>query len=383
MELKQLALVVAVAAACGGSRSIVDTRSDPGNGKIPVCVRKLLPSAQPCPTCTTNSPTVNAFPINGVAKDGEGGCDPEGVQILPRSLFSMKCGIGVDLGLDHGDLVSMRGGKPICSGEQLKGAMFFARSSTLAIEMFTIVDVRQLVVDASQAQSPPILGYKIVANDKATSMCDIDAANAARAILGLEPRATYKVPGVAEAVGPNQDLVIPIGGPLYSRDVRQIDDSGAFFNLACADDALAKRSLDGLYSGTDEKADLAALRMLTATYCHKPFTARGMSFKWKATEQTDSPEARWKGDVTNCFKSARLAHSTAKFDQLPDELLPEGCKAKPCKDWAAWQAAIVAECPKLADCPSQTNDFESFLDESKQEMKFNRKKRASSTAASN
>lgn len=362
MEPK-FALILVLLASCGGSRRPSDSRLDPRAEKSDLCVPKqiVIPNV-PCPLCGTNSPTVNAFPINGLGMDGQGECDPEGAQVLRWSLFSKACGLGADLTLQDGTLVGMRGGTQVCAGESLKQAKFFARGPKGKLALFTIVDVRLIVPDKEHPLKSPPIGYKIVREDETTSLCDIDASNVARKDLGLVPLKTYKVDGIVASDNPNKDLVIPIEGPIYSRDVEQVENNPKLFNLACADDALAKRSLYNLYSG-NESTDLAALRMLTATYCHHPYTARGMALTWKSGEKA-TPEAGWQADHVSCFHDARLVYSGTTPDKLPDELQPANCAGKKCKGWDEWKVAVIAECNgAVVDCTEDPPpyDFESFI----------------------
>lgn len=338
---------------------------------------------QPCPD---NSPIVNTFPINGLAIDGAGGCSPEGVQVLPASLTGPKCGTGTfNLTAENGKLVG-RNTSATCEGTDLEGSVFAVQGTNGTKVSFKIVKVQTIQLDDKGTgpdgylierelvppsnPSAPTPGKSATSGDP-NSMCNLDAANGVRRDLGIPQQPSYEIAGLGSA-GPNDDLVIVVPDPLYTNDVVELDNSHKFFNLACAEDALAKRSLERLFvASTDaesEGRDLAALRMMTATYCERPYTIRGMKFHYKSHQHSAGmkSEALWIRDRVSCIQSPRLAQKT-KLDPstLKDVLRPEGCKSgqKKC-DWTQWADAVRKECKRgeaPAVCKPGDYDFESFV----------------------
>src|SRR5262249_12719096 len=150
-----------------------------------------------------------------------------------------------------------------------------------------------------------------------------------------------------------------------------------WFNLACAGDALGKRTLYNLYSAKDDARNETALRMLTANYCGKPYTVPGMELEWERsnvpTAQTRTEEARWKDGKAISLDPPRLVTTVADGNtpisptDFPDQLQPRGCEAHNC-DAEHWTLALRAECG-LPQClgtrgvvppPPLPYDFESF-----------------------
>jgi ADYC domain len=354
------------------------------------------------PPCGGNSPMVNSFPVNGAAIHGDGACNPEGVQIVPNSVNNGKCAPGSNLTFDGTNLVAVHGADK-CQGDDLEHSTFEIRNSkgtSLTLEIAKVKPVGsvqgyRIVVAEKQTDKADKDKGEADKTDKRKSLCDPDTSNKVRSGLGLPPYPTYKIKGQPDAADDgNADFVVPIGGPIYSDHVKEIDKSGALFNLACADDALAKRTFYSLFENTpdSEMTDLAALRMLTATYCGRPYTKHGMEIGWAkkkpATHKAGDAEARWEEDHVTCIQEPRLGLLKQKGvmpSDLPDELTPDGCKDKkhPC-DWPTWKTKVRAECSEdegsgagsgsaaagtgsgsgsamPADCSKGDYDYESFL----------------------
>jgi len=320
-------------------------------------------SSGDCPSgdCPPNSPIVNGFPINGFSKESTGACNRLGVQLIPHSLQGGHCGNGADLGLDSTGtrLVGTRLGQVVCTGEELTGASFLVRSYARATQSFMITNVRQIVMlDGVNRYE----GYRIESGGN--SACEPAAALGIRRHLGLAPE-DKEPPALPQPAGykfgPHDDLVIAVDGPLYDRDDQALPGSrDHWFNLACAGDALAKRTLYNLYTADDDARNETALRMLTANYCGKPFTVPGIELQWATTTEdgttTRHEEARWHAGRAICLDTPRLAtlHMTADGKPIspsdfPLQLQPKGCtKDHPC-DAKQWIAALRTEC-QLQEC---------------------------------
>ena len=352
------------------------------DGGVPACVHAMRPCPPPCPD---NSPNVNAFPVNGLAINGKGECSPESVQVMPGSLHSPnpKCKGDFDLTVDTNKTKLVgKNDSGTCDGQNLKGATFSVRGDTVV--EFQITDVKpSLQLDDGK---PGPEGYRIIRTGGSVSLCDVDTANAVRAELGITTIPKYEVAGVTGTGDANHDYVAVIPGPIYAEDISVADKTGQFYNLACADDALAKRSFDGLYnqgSADSDDYNIAALRMMTATYCGKHYTVHGMTFHWKERimNVSNHPEARWLPGEVSCLETPRLTTLKKKGIQpkdLPDELLPDGCK--PASDdkassktrphsscsWDRWVTEVQKECvgagsgSAFKTCKSQDYDYESF-----------------------
>jgi hypothetical protein len=331
---------------------------------VPPCAEPRGAPQVDCPPlgCGENSPVVNGFPINGFSKDAGGACNPSGVQLIPHSLQGGDCGSGADLGLDPTGtrLIGTRLGKVVCTGEELTGASFLVRSFARATQTFTIANVRPItMIDGARKYE----GYRIESGGG--SVCEPATALRIRHQLGLvsdtkEPVSALPIPAGYQ-FGPHDDLVIAVDGPLYDhRDQLVAGSRDHWFNLACAGDALAKRSLYDLYLASDDARNDTALRMLTANYCDKPVTVPGIELEWATSTgdgtTTRHEEARWHAGKAICLDTPRLAtlHMTADGKQIspldfPPPLQPEGCtKDHPC-DAKQWIAALRAEC-HLLEC---------------------------------
>lgn len=311
------------------------------------------PTCQP-PDCGGNSPAVNGFPINGFSKEARGACNPAGVQLLPRSLQGGGCGRGAELGLDPAGmrLVGRRGGKVVCTGEQLAGATFLVRSRARATLMLTVAGVRAFRVGPASFE-----GYRIESGGG--SACQPEVAESMRRQLGLAAAATRRAGDAPTAAGyefgPNDDLVIAVDGPIYDPGDRTIAGTRPqWFNLACAGDALAKRTLLGLHVPDNDGRNETALRMLTANYCGKAYTVRGMKIEWIRALLTGDREARWINGKALCIDTPRLMKLQVidgvpyPPSELPPELQPRGCESQTC-DEQAWTSALLAEC-RLKPC---------------------------------
>jgi hypothetical protein len=328
--------------------------------------------------CGGNSRVVNTFPVNGFTKGRQGACNIAGVQLLPQSLQGGGCGSGADLALDPTGtrLIGTRRGEVVCSGERLAGATFTVRSFTKAALAFTIASVRPI----QGLHDKTYEGYRIESGG--ASACEPEVAQRVRRQLDLVAKEPEPGPSVAapptpagHQPGPHDDLVIPVDGPLYDSRDQLIEDSRAhWFNLACAGDALAKRTLYDLHVGGNDAGNDTALRMLTANYCGKSYTVPGIEIGWlPADERLKLLEARWHAGKAVCIDTPRLMTlqvtkgETYNPALLPAQLQPEGCTKGASCDAPGWIAALRAEC-QIPSCDAfdRKSELESYvLDEAR------------------
>jgi hypothetical protein len=367
-------------ALAGGSAGCSDRTGPPAapDFSVQTCPRLNTADFDCSPlNCGGNSPTVNGFPINGFSKDGQGECNVGGVQLIPHSLQGGHCGSGADLGLDRTGtrLVGTRLGKVVCAGEELTGATFIVRSFARATLTFAIAGVRQIAMLDGRNRYE---GYRI--ESSGGSACEPAAALRIQRQLGLvretaAPAAALPTPAGYQ-FGPHDDLVIALDGPLYdNRDRLVVGSRTHWFNLACAGDALAKRTLYGLYAAGDDASNETALRMLTANYCGRPYTVPGIELAWEQATGADSrpqlEEALWHAGKAICIGTPRLmalqavdGNQPLSPAELPARLQPSGCEAHNC-DANSWTLALRAECD-LPSCstisrtPPPQFEFDSF-----------------------
>lgn len=361
-------------AGCGG-------RTGPPTGPVvgaPVCTAPGRHGNSPDLDCTSgtcgpNSPIVNTFPINGLSKRADGACNASGVQLLPHSLQGGRCGVGADLGLDPSGtrLVGTRNGQTVCTGEHLAGATFQVRSFAPATLTFTIASVRPIVTLDGKAQYE---GYQLERDG--VPACNARTAQLIKQDLGLVS-ADASVSALSTPSGdpsvPQDDLVIAVDGPLYDHaDKLIVGSQDRWFNLACARDSLAKRSLYGLYTAGDDARNETALHMLTANYCGKPYTVPGVELQWEvhnSIPQIRQEEALWHGGKAICLDTPRLMTLTTGNNpiapaDLGSQLQPRGCADQSC-DADRWIQALRAECQlpqcgKLPRAPPPQFEFDSF-----------------------
>jgi len=388
-----LLLATGVVVSCTGSHKPGDAESLPSVASClsppeqDVHFLRIYRNAQPlsdggCPApCPGNSPVVNTFPINGFDVGGGGVCNPEGVQVLPGTAHGPGCPGNGNLVFESDRLVVVSNGVRCEHQDMLQGLSFTVRSWNGHQTVLTITRVSQ-IADATHPPSYQREAYRIVAAGSDTALCDLNQSNAVRSVLGIAPGSsgmTAVATGYAPTANESDD-VVALPDPLFSATVREISNDHRFFNLACVDDALAKRALQGVIQESDpEDLQLAALRMMTATYCDRPRTSRGMQFHWTARTLADAPllkEAWWTSTRAMCIEHTRL-EQLGDFSSvtLGSDLVPAGCApdangVSPCKTWGDWTAQVIAECEAdgfapapaaLCDDNETNDDFRSYV----------------------
>jgi hypothetical protein len=336
-------------------------------------------------SCGANAPTINGFPINGLRANGE--CNKEGVQLVPGSLAGGATGRCAGATLDYEDnhLVGRAADGSIkCRDKDLVGATFEVRSWVpRSASDPTKLSARIRIDDAnphSQDRAETRIGYslrEVSSPGSGGTLCGAEAATRLRGQLGLKP-----TPGLASPSA-ETDVVIPVASELYDNDGSWVpvakgwrDRSRTWLNLACAGDALAKRSLYQLYSDSTERSR-ANLRMLTANYCgDRPLTMRGMLVRW-VDGTPERREAQWSSDGATCLEKPRVIYRDSAVPQnVPDYLPPELkklCGGKECASLDAWIAAAhqcgtgndartIPRCPASASGPTVLPPVESFVE---------------------
>lgn len=355
-------LVLGIAlVACTSSTPPPSSASSKQESVLPFC-ESPTPTACPRSTCGANSPIINTFPINGLRADGE--CNREGVQLLPGSMtggVDNACE-GATLDVRDGKLIGVRAdGTVACSTKSLEGASFVARSwvkvpgseqrNTLSIKIAKVVDGFSLGQDSSSR-----MAYDLVGEDGA-SLCSAAGSTAGRSKLGNE-----LVTGLTDPAQ-GKSLVIPVESELYDvfGNPQQVHPKwkrqhAAWLQLACVDDALAKRSLYDLHS---DSLDLSrsALRMLVANYCGRLHaTKRGAEIAWSVVDDVKrSPhdparlEAKWGSAGAVCVSKPRVLYGTGTAQvptDLQGDLLDFANKCTTCTSTDGWTAAL-RECAVL------------------------------------
>lgn len=322
--------------------------------------------------CPSNSPIVNSFPVNGLDGSGLGACNPEQVRVQPGTAGRPnKCADGsLEFIAATGTIAIKNSQGATCAGSDLQDASFTVESVAGHVKL-TIKEVMQVPDDPLAPSGSTHEGYRIVATGigggtSNVSVCDATRAKDVRNAIGLPPvigdySATY---GSGSGTGtgtdpdaPYVDYVIAVPGPLYSNNVKPIGAGTNFFNLACATDALAKRTRDKIAKPTDNPfKQYSALRMITAAYCNKPRTSKGMKFHFTlgynggSGSGSEDPEAWWTSGGARCLESPRIEEMGSDFKQayLGSALIPAGCGSdhghEKCKNWYDWKTQVLYEC---------------------------------------
>jgi hypothetical protein len=327
-----------------------------------------------------NSPYTNIFPINGVSADGNGACNADGIQVMPGSLEGCPEPHS-DLVLDDTGtrLIGKKHGRITCEGERLEHATFQVRSPTHGVTL-QISRFRQFNDDGPYHLRHE--GYQITHDGN--QLCDLEKARGALKSLGFNEPPEHYAPHVPHGYhpGPNDDLVVAMPGPVFNVNTAEPikhPDPANFFNLACVGDALAKASF---YKLTGDARDTkAALRMITANYCGRRMTVRGMHIEWqsfppKPLESTEL-EAEWDQDgKAICIGTPRLmdlrvdpGDGMLAPQELSPELQPKGCESKASPsgkcDKDCWILHLRDECDVPPRCPKHDPKhlrFKSFVD---------------------
>lgn len=352
-------------------------------------VKESIDGSCPLP-CPGNSPIVNAFPVNGLDGSGLGACNPERVRVEPGTAGKpKKCADGsLEFMAATGTLVIKNSKGDTCAGSDLQDASFTVESAGGHVKL-TIKDVAPIpYTDPNATTGDTREGYRIVASSlgggssKDVSVCDTKRAGEVRKAIGLQPAiddysATYgsgSASGTGTGSGPDAkytDYVIAVPGPLYSNNVKPIAAGPNFFNLACATDALAKRTRDKITKPSDGPfKQYTALRLITADYCNKPRTSKGMKFHYDVGNNGGSgsgsgnPESWWTAGGARCLQSPRLEEKGSDFMNvyLGSALIPAGCGSdhghEKCKTWYDWKAQVLWECAH----PDSGDDVVTILD---------------------
>jgi hypothetical protein len=308
-----------------------------GSATVPTCRNFRTPCVGL--TCGTggNSAYTNVFPVNGL--NAAGTCNGDEIQLLPDTLNGGRCGSGASLTFDtHDNTLVGKNGNDECRHDKLQGATFQVRSGQQGLPVVTLTIAK---VDHFNEEGVEYEGYRIVDAGGSNSLCDYTAAAQVLTELGFGSGSGSACPPLGSSVGsaePYADLVAALPGPIYNQTDGSVipSDGSGFFNLACAQDALAKTAFYKINGSAGTTT--AALRMITARYggSNQPYTVRGIPITVQQDSTLDSsqlvPEAKW--DDTGkamCLSTPRLTTIAGAPQSIPGCLDPTGSGS----DWTS------------------------------------------------
>lgn len=348
--MKLLGVAVLVMLGCGAKEP------SPGSGPpLKTCVTPPEPACT-YTQCGANSASINAFPINGLREDGE--CTPDGSQLVPGSLQNADCA-GATLSMEGKKLVGRKADGTIqCKNAKLLGATFVIRTQ-FGEEKLEIVDIVDYAPDPEEPDKT-VTAYRIAwvketetdsVTKKKKGLCTSKRIRKLRKALKMK---YVEYTDYGDLPDPKLDLVIPVRSELYTRlgDPVGIDPSwkdkttNEWLNLACVDDALAKRTMHH-QTTSDISRNRAFLRMWTADYCGGvPFTKRGEGINWKKQGNLEI-EAQWSETGATCVTAPRVLRDEAGVAAPPTDMpkrLRDHCKSPaggPCTSIADWMTAAT------------------------------------------
>jgi hypothetical protein len=259
----------------------------------------------------------------------------------------------------EGDKLVGRDGANKCEGKDLEGASFEIRTAKGA-ERITIAEVTEYTAPNQKKFPAYRMDWKDNSGQK-TALCSKEGQKL-RDKLGVQAmKWSDDIPD------PQNELVIPIvselytetGAPVPKRAWWQDQTKLEWNHLACVDDALAKRTVNGQYNASDLPRSRAALRMWTADYCGgRPFTMRGKMIDW-GNDPSLPIEAQWTENGASCLTKPRIIFENGKevVPSKPTKLLAEFCKASG-KDCAKLQTWI----DEAKHCTKDNNAFQRVED---------------------
>jgi hypothetical protein len=311
-------ILIATASGCKEKNTV--TSSPTGSNTPSPPDASVLPDCAPPPgechsaACGGNSPQRNAFPVNGIRTNGD--CNPDGVQLLADLIDGVGDCKNAKLDMRDGKLVGRKGKKVECEGTELQGASFEVRNSNKDKAAIKIVQVTTYKSDNGEEREAYLLES---VKTPGTGLCRWQASNDFRVNeLKLKP-----IKYLDELDEPKHNLVIALRSELYYQDGNPVEPKDKWqsherewINLACVDDALAKRSLYDLNNSESLSRGRKALRMLTADYCGgEPATTRGIEIAWTPGKLWES---RWTESGAACLTAPRLLHTKGETPALPD-----------------------------------------------------------------
>lgn len=296
--------------------------------------------------CGGNSAIINAFPLNGLRENGD--CSPEGAQLVPGSMGGPHCA-GATLSMENKKLVGKNADGTIkCKNEKLVDATFVVRTE-LEEETLKIVDVVDYAYDPNDA-TKTWPAYRIiwtkededdVITGRKKGLCTSKQGRKLRKKLKMK---YVKYTDMADLPDPSKELVIAVNSELYDPAGNAVPIDPAWklqqkewLNLACVDDALAKRTLHHQMTANDAE-NRAVLRMWTADYCGGlPFTMRGEGINWSKKPNLEI-EAQWTETGATCLTAPRILRNEQGQPIVPTAItkrLKELCTAN-CTTVAGW-----------------------------------------------
>jgi hypothetical protein len=292
--------------------------------------------------CGGNSKLINAFPLSGFRPNGD--CNYDEIQLVPGSMKggkNNKCeGLTLDMSGD-GEKRKLIGknGTSICENDELEGATFKIRT-TEGRERITITKVTTYTAPNGKTFDAYEMDWKL--NNDKHGLCSKEGQKL-RKKLGVK-----RMKWTSDLSGPDHQLVIVVQSELYTEtgkpvdkpDSKWQDQSLEWIHLACVDDALAKRTINGHHKPAQPAFNRAALRMWTADYCGgRPFTLRGKMIDWSGN-QAFPVEAQWNEKGATCLTKPRIIFENGKevAPTAPSQLLQQFCddSGKDCAQVKTW-----------------------------------------------
>jgi ADYC domain len=337
--MKLLGVVLVLLLGCGskktepgpgpGTGSVGSGSAGSGSGSGSILPKCTTPPEPACniAMCGGNSAVINAFPINGLREDGE--CSPEGAQLVPGSMAGPHCA-GATLSMENKKLVGRNADGTIkCKNEKLVGATFLMRTE-FEEEMLKIFDVVDYAYDPNDA-TKTVTAYRIIwtkededdITGRKKGLCTSKQGRKLRKKLKMK---YVKYTDVPDLPDPSKELVIPVRSELYDAEGNFVPvnpvwklQQKEWLNLACVDDALAKRTLHHQMSANDIE-NRAVLRMWTADYCGGlPFTMRGKGINWSKKPNLEI-EAQWDDKGATCLTAPRLLRTDQGQPVVPTDM---------------------------------------------------------------
>jgi hypothetical protein len=314
-----LLIAVVVAAGCGTEVSGSNWNGSGTTTALPKCKKPTHDCHST--TCGGNSPIANSFPVMGVRPNGD--CAPDGLQLVADLITTdpqSPCK-NATLDLVDGKLVGSKNKKIACSGQELTGASFVIQNWAGTPQT---IKIKSVTTYSSAFYGADREAYELVnaspGENPTDALCAPGESTHFRSNLGLPPLDNINDAGAAatdyRVIAVNSELYESDGWPVIPRAIWQ-DDSPEWIHLACVNDAIAKRSIYGLYSD-DVSRSRKALRMLTADYCGGlPATNRGVEVRWNTGTMI---EAQWNENGAACLSEPRLLHTTPGSQTMPPSL---------------------------------------------------------------
>lgn len=337
----------------------------------------------PTQTCGSNSPIINAFPIDGLHPGACANGDHRwGVAGSLRARPGVCTDAPMTLDLDRRGYLVGRDpttGQVRCRGAALVGATFKVaadRDGETVIQPpreAEIMITDMAMIAGTGAGGGRIPAYALAPAGKLeASLCDrADADGWLRDWLGgkLTAGPASRTPVVTDdralrTLAPSEAgrYAIAMAGEVYDRRGQPMTGGArGWWNLACVGAALAESRIRGL----DHRPDLpaaeqaashrAALMLLTAKYKEGiSYTVHGPQIRWRPLTcgrhcrpaSGELLEARWGEEGATCLSRARLWRRNTV---IPPNAVTERCRDQPCDEQVFRNSLGLPACDESAD----------------------------------